>query len=124
MSRYAGRLPRTYARAEKMLGNRNTRTILNNTIIARSHDGDTINIAHHGSVIGQFHRDGSVHLTNAGYGSVSTRERLNAMAPAHVSFVQRNHSQQVHVWQGDDTPARVIDGGTVWIDQDGEVTTA
>ena len=32
-SRYAGRLPRTYAQAEKMLGNRERRTLINNTCL-------------------------------------------------------------------------------------------
>ena len=106
-----------------MLKGRKQRTLCNNTTIHRSEEGH-VNVVHHWSIIATFEPDGSVTLSNAGYGSVSTRERLNAMAPAHVGFVQRNHAQQVHVWQGDDTPARVIDGGTVWIDQDGGVTTA
>lgn len=121
--RYAGRLPRTYAQAEQMLGNRERRTLINNTVIERGGQG-RINVLYHGNLIAAFDPSGSRMLTNSGWGSVSTRERLNSMAPAHVGFVQRNHAQQVHIWQGDDTPARVIDGGTVWIDQDGKVTTA
>lgn len=120
-SRYAGRLPRTYAQAEKMLGNRERRTLINNTVIEAG-GRFRINVLFHGNLIAAFDPDGSRLLTNCGYGTVSTRERLNAMAPAGVGFVQRDYAQQVHVRQGDNTPARVIDGGTVWIDRDGNVS--
>lgn len=119
--RYAGRLPRTYAQAEQMIGNRQRRTLINNTVIEAG-GGGRINVLYHGNLIAAFDPDGSKMLTNCGYGTVSTRERLNSMAPAHVSFVQRDYAQQVHVWQGDDTPAHVIDGGTVWVDRDGYVS--
>lgn len=119
--RYAGRLPRNYAQAEQMLGNRERRTLINNTVIERG-GRKRINVLYHGNLIAAFDPNGSRMLTNCGYGTVSTRERLNSMAPAHVSFVQRDHAQQVHVRQGDDMPARVIDGGTVWIDRDGHVS--
>ena len=121
MSRYSGRLPRTFADAERMLGKREQKRLLNNTYAVRG-GGGRVDIIHHNSIIGSFDPDGSVMLTNAGYGSVSTRERLNAMAPAHVSFVQRDHAQQVLVRESDGDPARVIDGGTVWIDRDGRVS--
>lgn len=121
MSRYAGRLPSTYNQAERMLGNRERRTLINNTVIERG-GRFRINVLYHGNLIAAFGPDGYRLLTNCGYGTVSTRERLNAMAPAGVSFVQRDHAQQVHVWQGDGVPARVIDGGTVWIDSDGHVS--
>lgn len=121
MSRYSGRLPRTYAQAEQMLGNRQRRTLINNTVIELG-GHKRINVLYHGNLIAAFDPNGSKMLTNCGYGTVSTRERLNAMAPAHVGFVQRDYAQQVHVWQGDGTPDRVIDGGTVWIDRDGHVS--
>lgn len=121
MSRYSGRLPRTFADAERMLGKRGQKRLLNNTYAVRG-GGGRVNIIHHNSIIGSFDPDGSVMLTNAGYGSVSTRERLNAMAPAHVSFVQRDYAQQVHVWAGDGVPVGVIPGGTVRIDRDGRVS--
>ena len=120
-SRYAGRLPRTYAQAEQMLGNRERRTLINNTVIERG-GRKRINVLYHGNLIAAFDPNGSRMLTNCGYGTVSTRERLNSMAPAHVSFVQRDHAQQVHVRQGDGAPSRVIDGGTVWVDRDGHVS--
>lgn len=122
MSRYAGRLPRTYAQAEQMLGKRERRTLINNTAIEAG-GGGRINVLYHGNLIAAFDPSGSRMLTNCGYGTVSTRERLNAMAPAGVGFVQRNHAQKVLVNQQDDPKDwRYLDGGTVWIDRDGRVS--
>lgn len=122
MSRYAGRLPRTYAQAEQMLGKRERRTLINNTAIEAG-GGGRINVLYHGNLIAAFDPDGSRMLTNCGYGTVSTRERLNAMAPAGVGFVQRDYAQKVLVNQQDDPKDwRYLDGGTVWIDSDGRVS--
>ena len=121
-SRYAGRLPRTYAQAEQMLGKRERRTLVNNTVIERG-GGNRINVLYHGNLIAAFDPDGSRMLTNSGYGTVSTRERLNSMAPAGVGFVQRDYAQKVLVNQQDDPKDwRYLDGGTVWIDRDGRVS--
>ena len=121
MSRYAGRLPRNYSDAERMLGNRQRRTLINNTVIELG-GRKRINVLYHGNLIAAFDPNGSRMLTNCGYGTVSTRERLNAMAPAHVSFVQRDHAQLVRVRQAGDARSRVIEGGTIWIDSDGRVS--
>ena len=124
-SRYSGRLPRTYAQAEKMLKGRSRRKVLNNTDLMQSaRDGGSIVVLYHGNVIAQFFEDGCMVLTNCGYGTTSTRERLNAMAPAGVGFVQRDHAQQVHVRDATNGEGRVrvIDGGTVRIDSDGRVS--
>ena len=122
MSRYAGRLPRTYAQAEQMLGKRERRTLINNTAIEAG-GGGRINVLYHGNLIAAFDPDGSRMLTNSGYGTVSTRERLNSMAPAGVGFVQRDYAQKVLVNQQDDPKDwRYLDGGTVWIDRDGRVS--
>lgn len=117
MSRYSGRLPSTFSEANRMLGARGRKRLLNNTYAVRGGDG-RVNIVHHNSAIATFEQDGSVMLTNAGYGSVSTRERLSAMTPPGVHFVQRQHVQRVQV------PAQGIDEatGTLWIAPDGTVT--
>lgn len=121
-SRYSGRLPRTYAQAEQMLGKRERRTLINNTVIEAG-GGGRINVLYHGNLIAAFDPSGSRMLTNCGYGTVSTRERLNAMAPAGVGFVQRDYAQKVLVNQQDDPKDwRYLDGGTVWIDRDGRVS--
>ena len=123
-SRYSGRLPRTYAQAKQMLGRRSRRKVLNNTDLMQSaRDGGCIVVLYHGNVIAQFFEDGSTVLTNCGYGTVSTRERLNGMAPAGVGFVQRDYAQKVLVNQQDDPKDwRYLDGGTVRIDRDGRVS--
>ena len=122
MTRYAGRLPRTYAQAEQMLKGRSRRKVLNNTDLMQSaRAGGSIVVLYHGNLIAQFFADGRMVLTNSGYGTVSTRERLNAMAPAGVSFVQRDHAQLVRVKKPGDARSRGIDGGTICIDRDGHV---
>ena len=118
MSRYSNRLPSDYAQAERMLGKRDQRTLFNNTMIHRG-GNRRVFVTHHGSVIGSFEADGSVMLTNAGYGSVSTRERLNSMAPAGVGFVQRNYAQMIMQRAGDEVT--YTPGGTVQIAPDGTV---
>lgn len=117
MSRYSGRLPRTYDQAVEMLKGKRARTILNKTTIEQAPEG-VINIVHHFSIIASFAPSGHVALSNAGYGSVSTRDRINAMTPPGVSFVQRQHVQRVQV------PSQGIDAatGTLLIEPDGTVT--
>lgn len=118
MSRYSTRLPKNYEQASRMLDGRNSRTLFNNTVLKFSVNGESVMVEHHGSTIAQFRSNGEVMLTNAGYGSVSTRERLSAMTPPGVRFVQRQHVQRVQV------PAQGIDAatGTLWIAPDGTVT--
>lgn len=118
MSRYAGRLPRTYADAERMLGKRERRTLINNTVIEAG-GGGRINVLYHGNLIAAFDPDGSRMLTNCGYGTVSTRERLNAMAPAGVGFVQRDYAQMIA--QRHQGKEHLTPGGTVQIAPDGTV---
>lgn len=119
MSRYSSRLPSDYAQAERMLGKRDQRTLFNNTVIHRG-GNRRVFVTHHGSVIGSFEADGSVMLTNAGYGSVSTRERLNGMTPPSLGFVQKNHAQMIMQRAGDEVT--YTPGGTVQIAPDGTVT--
>ena len=120
--RYAGRLPRTYVQAEQMLGNRERRTLINNTVIERG-GRKRINVLYHGNLIAAFDPNGSRMLTNCGYGTVSTRERLNSMAPAGIGFVQWDYAQKVLVNQQDDPKDwRYLDGGTICVDRDGRVS--
>ena len=116
--RYAGRLPRTYAQAENMLNNRERRTLINNTVIERG-GGNRINVLYHGNLIAAFDPDGSRMLTNCGYGTVSTRERLNSMAPAGIGFVQRDYAQMIA--QRHRGVEHLTPGGTVQIAPDGTV---
>lgn len=89
MSRYSGRLPESYAAAEKALRGRHVRTIVNNTRVSRV-DDETIEVQYHGNTIATFHADGRRRFSSCGYATTSTHERLNAMLPASVGFVRRN----------------------------------
>lgn len=102
-----------------MLGTREQKRLLNNTYAIRGGNG-RVNIIHHNSAIATFEPNGEVTLTNAGYGSVSTRERLNSMAPAGVGFVQRNHAQMIAQWNRGEE--HLTPGGTVQIAPDGTVS--
>ena len=118
MSRYAGRLPRDYASALRMLNGKRSRKVLNNTVMRETVGGDAVVVQYHGNEIARFYSNGEVMLTNCGYGTVSTRERLSAMTPAGVYFVQRNHEQRVQV------PSQGIDvaAGAARIGRDRNVT--
>lgn len=109
MSRYAGRLPRNYGSALRMLGGKRSRKVLNNTVIRES-VADDIVVEYHGNEIARFYSNGEVMLTNCGYGTTSTRERLNAMTPARYSFVQRDYVQMIVDWRtGSETVGDSLD---------------
>ena len=119
MSRFNGRLPRTYSQAEQMLGNKQSRTLFNNTTIELG-GRKRINVLYHGNLIAAFDPNGGVMLTNSGWGTSTTRERLGAMAPAGVHFTQKDHTQRVIVDNGRQKINEAT--GTAWIDRDGHVT--
>lgn len=122
MSRYSTRLPKNFEQANEMLGQREERKLINNTYAIRGGNG-RVNIVHHNSAIATFEPDGEVTLTNAGYGSVSTRERLNAMTPWNLGFVQKNHAQMILLkGSGDVEDWTYTPGGTVVIAPDGTVS--
>lgn len=119
MSRFNGRLPRTYSQAEQMLGNKQSRTLFNNTTIELG-GRKRINVLYHGNLIAAFDPNGSYMLTNSGWGTSTTRERLNAMVPGGVFFAQKDHAQRVVVDNGRQKINEAT--GTAWIDRDGHVT--
>ena len=75
---------------------------------ARTHtDGNAVFL--HGNRIAQREADGSIWVTMAGWGTVTTRERLNTLCKvlgAPHGFFQRNHAQY---WQTDDGAVFCID---------------
>ena len=94
MSRYAGRLPRNYESALRMLNGKRSRKVLNNTVIRDTLSGDIV-VEYHGNEIARFYANGEILLTSCGYGTKITRERLNAMCPARYGFVQRDYEQMI-----------------------------
>lgn len=72
----------TYDRCERLLRGRDFRNIARNTSLTRE-DG-VIYVVYHRTRILAFHKDGAVIADCAGYRTVSTKDRLNALADAGV----------------------------------------
>lgn len=102
MSRYSGRLPESYAAAEKALKGRHVRTIVNNTRASRV-DDETIEIQYHGNTLARFHADGRRMFTTDGWDSTWTNHRLNAMLPATLGFVIQGYVAHVQIRNADGT---------------------
>lgn len=77
------------------LGNRDSRNIGHNTTASRQWDSDVIIVSLHGSPIVALWPDGTVDISLAGYGTVTTRERINQFLPPCLSVVQRNYEQKL-----------------------------
>lgn len=98
MSRYLNRLPRTYDDARRMLNGRGFRTVANNTRLVAVPAGQRpvrITLEYHGNVIAGWTEDGTAQFQTAGWGTPSTRDRLNAMIPARARFFQKDHGNYV-----------------------------
>ena len=94
----------TFSRLASLLGERSVMTIGNNTTAER--DGGAILIRLHGHAIVRLHEDsdelGNVDFTLAGYGTVTTRERVNQFTRAHgVNVCQHKGTQQVQLRYAD-----------------------
>lgn len=78
--------------------NKKNRTIANNTVASLYEPGstnETIVVTHHGSTIAIL-TPYSMTITNAGYGSASTRERVNGFLDSYgtdLYVAQRNRAQ-------------------------------
>lgn len=81
----------TFAGLDRHLGKREARTIGNNTTAERIAP-DTIVVRLHGHRIVQI-TEHAVSVSNAGYGTVTTRDRINQFLPMSVRAVQRDWSQ-------------------------------
>lgn len=81
----------TFEGLNKFLGNKDSRTIGNNTTAERVAP-DMIVVRLHGHRIVQL-SERAVSVSNAGYGTVTTRDRINQFLPMGVRAVQRNWSQ-------------------------------
>lgn len=92
MGRYDGRLPDSYQAAEKILGKSNGKGVpgVKNTRIYRVAEGG-IAIEYYLTDIATFYPSGVTCFNTGGYGTVSTKERLNAMLPAGSSLVTRDY---------------------------------
>jgi hypothetical protein len=89
-----------YASADAFLDGWRGRTLGHNTEIERGFMNDDIVVLYHGNVIARYFKpdaDGtSVSVfTNARWGTVTTRDRLNKLSPAGIRFSQRDNVQRV-----------------------------
>lgn len=87
----------THASLTKRLANARSHqpTIANNTTVEREVNGDGLLVRLHGHVIAEVTTKG-VHVTNAGYGTKTTRDRINSVLRDHglpFYVAQRNHAQ-------------------------------
>jgi len=85
----------TYTGLLNALGNRNSRNIGHNTTASRDSDSDVIVVSLHGNPIVALWPDGTVDISLAGYGTVTTRERVNQFLPPCLSVVQRHYEQKL-----------------------------
>lgn len=89
------------------IGNRYNRTIGHNTKARMGgEDSEVIVIELHGHPIVALWKDGTVDITLAGYGTVTTRERVNQFLPRNLRVVQRDYQQKL---------ALTIDGQTHYL---------
>ena len=87
---------RNWSGAQTLLGKRDHKTIGHNTILWRNPIGDFY-VTLHGHLIAHFNKDGSILYSNAGWPTVTTRNRLNQIGFANVVFFQKKGVQYVHV---------------------------
>lgn len=118
MSRYTGRLPRTYDAAVRMLKNRSSRVLsMPNTTLTHNATPRGVGamiVRHHGTAIAAFYEDGVVEINSQGHFSASTKERLNAMVPDGFGFCTRDYVGKII------TPGNVLhDGDGLRFDADG-----
>lgn len=89
----------TFAGLDSVLGNRHRRVIGNNTTAERGEDG-TIVVRLHGHRIATMTADVTT-LTDAGWWTVTTRDRLNSLAPGGVRVFSDRGACKVRTLGGD-----------------------
>ena len=93
--------PKSFAQAEKFLGDRSAVKLGNNTWLERL-DADTIGVQLHSTYVVRFHRAGATTLHTGGYYTVTTKDRIN-------EFISGRVYQQAHRWYyvGHDSTGRL-----------------
>lgn len=84
---------RNFESAEKFLNGKSAKVLGHNTTVVYS--GNWIGVWLHSTEIVRYWKDGRIWATNGGYGTVTTRDRLNQLVPG-VTFFQKNWVQKVH----------------------------
>ena len=86
----------THAEAVKMVKDisyRTRRKVGNNTYAEILHDG-SVGITLHSTIVVRIHEDGTYTLSNGGWQTATTKDRINQYSPYKV--YQRNHTWYVH----------------------------
>lgn len=82
----------TFSELDKILGDKFSVTIGNNTAATRMTDGG-IAITLHKNKIAELYRDDVIMVSLAGWDSVTTRERVNQFLPNNYRIFQKSHTQ-------------------------------
>lgn len=114
---------RSYEQAVGLLRGKSTRTVCNNTIIAKgtSVGGHTVvSVYLHRHPVVRLYSDGKVILDSCGYRTVTTKDRINRCLPAGVDLSQdkgtwylRKFAMQEQYYGGKGTVVPFVDGMTV-----------
>lgn len=94
-------IPKTYAEAERLLGERRERNLGNNNRLIR-HDNGDITLRYWASDIVTYWPDGHIILTTDGYATVSTHARLNDVARYYARGIFYTHDHEGRVGTRDD----------------------
>src|SRR5690625_4295649 len=93
----SNQLPSSYANARDMLGTRLSRKVGHNTYMIINPVNRDITIEYHGKVIARLTRNNELSLTLSGWGTPTTRNRLNKILNAfgyvEYGFTQKDHAQ-------------------------------
>lgn len=109
-------IPATFAEMSAVLADRNYRTVCNNTTLERLSTG-AMAVALHGHRLATFWTDGTVWITDAGYVTTTTYDRLKRLvAPLGATVFRRHGVGYVRTRDGVTLP---ITGGVVRFRADG-----
>ena len=80
------RIPKSYLECEKTLGSKEKTKVAHNTWLLMEeleHDGIVYMVKYHNTVIAFFYSSGCIGISNGGYYTATTKNRLNAILNQH-----------------------------------------
>lgn len=75
----------SYEGAIRLLGNKTTRKIANNTQLEKYSDREYAAVRLHSTEVVRYYPNGDIQLNSGGYRTSTTKERLNTFSPVNVS---------------------------------------
>ena len=85
-----------YLTASQVLGDKQHKRIGYKTDLKRL-SRTVLSVEHHGSKIIEYRADGTILITNAGWGSSTTKSRLHRLTPMNVRVFQKDYVQYVQI---------------------------